>query len=157
MVFLKGSVDLGDHDHHSADVDALHALYGRLHSSCPVGRSESYGGYYLLAGYDDVRTAAGDWETFTWAGGTRLPKAPFRIAAIEFDPPEHRFWRNLYREVLNLATYRVRGEDRFACGVAGRRVRRARAGRARLRAGRAASPCRAIPFCAVGVAATCTR
>jgi len=100
------AIDWGDFDHHRTDVDELHARYSQLHGSCPVAHSSAHGGFYVLADPEQVRRAAGDWQTFSSAGGTRLPKAPFRIAAIEFDPPEHVFWRDLYLEVLNLATFR---------------------------------------------------
>ena len=101
-----GAVDLGAFDHHAADVEGLRRMYRDLHRGCPVAHSDAHSGFYVLVGHEDVRQAAKSWKAFSSAAGTRLPPAPFRIAAIEFDPPEHAFWRDLYREVLNLATYR---------------------------------------------------
>ena len=101
------ALELGRHDDHASSTREQHALYAELHSRpCPVAHSDAYGGYYMLVGHREVKQAAGSWQTFSSAGGTGLPKAPIRIAALEFDPPDHAFWRDIYREVLNLATYR---------------------------------------------------
>jgi cytochrome P450 len=99
--------EMGRFNHHESSVEAMWELYPRLHSGCPVAHSDALGGFYMLTGYDDVKGAASRWELFSSAGGMMLPKAPFRVAAIEFDPPEHDFWRSLYREVLRRSTYRA--------------------------------------------------
>ena len=54
-----------------------------------MAHSDAHGGYYMLVGYQEVKQSAGSWKTFSSAGGTNLPKAPIRIAALEFDPPDH--------------------------------------------------------------------
>lgn len=98
--------DIGEFNHHLGEVEQMWQLYSRLHAGCPVAHSTALGGFYLLAGYADVKAAAGSWQEFSSAGGMMLPKAPFRIAAIEFDPPEHDFWRGLYREVMRRSVYK---------------------------------------------------
>jgi cytochrome P450 len=103
-------IELGQFNHHESSVEAMWELYPQLHSSCPVAHSDALGGFYMLTGYDDVKDAASRWNDFSSAGGMMLPKAPFRIAAIEFDPPEHDFWRGLFREVLRPGTYRAFAE-----------------------------------------------
>lgn len=102
----KCPIDMGQFNHHESTVEDMWELYPQLHRGCPVAHSDALGGYYMLAGYEDVKNAAHRWEEFSSAGGMMLPKAPFRIAAIEFDPPEHDFWRSLYREVLKRSTYK---------------------------------------------------
>jgi len=99
-------MELGDFNHHQSSVEEMQSLYPRLHAGCPVAHSDALGGFYMLAGYDGVKKAATQWQTYSSAQGMMLPKAPFRIAAIEFDPPEHEFWRGLYREVMRRATYK---------------------------------------------------
>jgi cytochrome P450 len=95
------------YDHNEASLEDVHALYDAMHEAgCPVLHSDALGGFYLLASHPEVRTAAADWQTFSSAQGIALPKLARRAAAIEYDPPEHGFWRDLYKEVLNLATYR---------------------------------------------------
>jgi cytochrome P450 len=94
-------------DHNRVErVEDLWALYPRLHATCPVLHTEASGGYYMLSRHADVRGAAADWQTFSSAHGVARPPLPMRAAAIDYDPPEHGFWRDLFREVLNLATYR---------------------------------------------------
>jgi cytochrome P450 len=96
-----------DYNHNQASLEEVYALYDAMHDArCPVLHSEALGGFYVLASHPHVRTAAADWQTFSSAQGIALPKLARRAAAIEYDPPEHGFWRALYKEVLNLATYR---------------------------------------------------
>jgi cytochrome P450 len=96
-----------DYDHNKASLEDVHALYDAMHEAgCPVIHSDALGGFYMMASHPVIREAAADWRGFSSAGGVALPKLPRRPAAIAYDPPEHTFWRDLYREVLNLATYR---------------------------------------------------
>lgn len=58
---------------------------------CPVARSEVGEGYWVLTGYDDVRGAAQDWETFSSKSGylpNRPPDMQFYYPT-ECDPPFH--------------------------------------------------------------------
>lgn len=102
----KCPMEMGQFNHHESSVEEMWTLYPQLHSGCPVAHSDALGGFYMLAGYEDVKSAALRWEDFSSAGGMTLPKVPFRVAAIEFDPPQHDFWRSLYREVLKRSTYK---------------------------------------------------
>jgi cytochrome P450 len=96
-----------DYNHNEASLEDVHALYEAMHEAgCPVLHSDALGGFYMIASHPVIREAAADWRSFSSAGGVALPKLPRRPAAIAYDPPEHTFWRDLYREVLNLATYR---------------------------------------------------
>lgn len=104
-------MEMGQFNHHESTVEEMWKLYPQLHSGCAVAHSAALGSFYMLAGYDDVKDAASHWEDFSSAGGMMLPKAPFRVAAIEFDPPEHDFWRGLYREVLRRSTYQSFAES----------------------------------------------
>ncbi len=96
-----------DFNPQETDVESARGLYASMHGEgCPVIHSEELGGFYLTASHPQTRKAAADWQTYSSAAGVTLPKRPFKSAALEFDPPEHEFWRNLFKEVLNLATYR---------------------------------------------------
>lgn len=106
MLETRCPMEMGQFNHHESSIEEMWKLYSQLHSGCPVVHSDALGGFYMLAGYDDVKDAASRWGEFSSAGGIFLPKAPFRVAAIEFDPPEHDFWRGLYREVLRRSTYK---------------------------------------------------
>lgn len=83
---------LADYDHHDATLkgEALYDVYDEMRRNCPVNFSDSYGGFYTLTRYEDVRTVAQDHATFSSAHGILVPeldRPPFR--AVEFDPPEH--------------------------------------------------------------------
>jgi cytochrome P450 len=66
---------------------------------CPVGRSNRYGGVWLLAKYDDVMAAARDWETFSSADGSApVPLdtgGNVKLMPISTDPPFQREVRRL--------------------------------------------------------------
>lgn len=93
-------------DHYKATPAEMDRLYKDAHEQCPVVHSDEHGGFYFMTKYADVRQAAKDWRTFSSASGVFHPPMPFRIAAIEFDPPDHKWWRDLLVEVTNLANYR---------------------------------------------------
>jgi cytochrome P450 len=67
-----------------------------LHSRCPVARSNEGEGYWVINGYDDIRAAAGDWETFSSTSGF-MPNRPEGMPfwyPVECDPPFHDELRN---------------------------------------------------------------
>lgn len=50
--------------------------------------SDRHGGYWILSGYDDVRRALRDHETFSSASGHRIPHVDGMLTIpIDFDPP----------------------------------------------------------------------
>lgn len=73
--------------------------YKRLREGCPVARSESWGGFWALMGYQDVLRTAADWKTFTTTVQNVVPKVAFtgRRPPLHLDPPEH----TPYRRALN--------------------------------------------------------
>ena len=58
---------------------------------CPVGKSQLYGGVWLLAKYDDVISAARNWEAFSSAEGSApVPLSThdkIKLMPISTDPP----------------------------------------------------------------------
>lgn len=90
------------------DGEAVYAAYDEQRSRCPVAWNSSYGGHYMLTSYDDVKGAAGDWESFSSATGIILPQDPRpMVPPIEFDPPEHGFWRGVIQELLSRRTRQI--------------------------------------------------
>ncbi len=76
------------------------AAFAHLRDSCPLARSNQYGGFWLLTRYDDVRAAALNWRDFTSsvAGVTAIPVITPRtepMLPIEIDPPRHSHYRAL--------------------------------------------------------------
>lgn len=88
-------------DHHTREFAAdPWSVYADLRASCPVSWSESYGGFWVLADYDDVRHVALDDDTFSSEQSITVPAKPptARLSIpIEMDPP--RFLE--YRRILN--------------------------------------------------------
>ena len=80
---------------HSGDPTEIHA---QLRKKCPVAWSDRFGGFYALTRYEDVTKAALDYETFSNVKATipdaAGPDRPLR-APVEFDPPEHGYFRDL--------------------------------------------------------------
>jgi cytochrome P450 len=66
---------------------------------CPVGKSNLYGGVWLLSKYDDVMTAARDWQTYSSASGSApVPLntgGDIKLMPIATDPPLQRELRRL--------------------------------------------------------------
>jgi cytochrome P450 len=67
--------------------------------ACPIGRSELYGGLWILARYDDVLHAARDWQTYSSAeGSSPVPLetgGSVKLMPISTDPPIQRDLRKL--------------------------------------------------------------
>jgi len=95
-------------DPHQTTLEAIRGIYSELYGQgCPVLRSDAHGGFYALSSYSELRRTAGDWQTFSSAGGITLPRQPVRLAPIEYDPPEHTYWRDLMKEVMTVKAVRA--------------------------------------------------
>lgn len=96
-----------DFDHHAPDFPA-NETYRRLRQECPVGWSESYGGFWVLSRYQDIANVARKDAIFSsgrdeqgrggivipaWTTDTSIP--------IEMDPPEHMNYRRLMNQLFS--------------------------------------------------------
>lgn len=88
-------------DHHAPEfAEDPWSVYDDLRSRCPVAYSETYGGFWVLSKYDDVKEVALDDETFSSAQSVTVPPKPADARPsipIEVDPPLFRE----YRRILN--------------------------------------------------------
>jgi cytochrome P450 len=79
--------------------DDIHPALERLRARCPIAHSDAYGGYWILTRYDDVLTAAQNWETWSseYGGGVGIKPAGMTVKAIpvHIDPPLHREYKRL--------------------------------------------------------------
>ncbi|TYL55483.1 cytochrome P450 [Nocardioides sp. BGMRC 2183] len=93
-------------DHHDAhriefdntDPNLAPHLFETLRSiqrETPVAWTDAVGGYWALTKYDDITSAANDWETFTVEKGHNIPAPAMAVRSIpaELDPPVHTAWR----------------------------------------------------------------
>lgn len=79
-----------DFDHHSAQFRlAPYEAFERMRSSCPVQRSDHYGGFWSLVDYESVFAAARDDDLFSSFPSIGIPPATVSvpIPPIESDPP----------------------------------------------------------------------
>ncbi len=91
--------------HDRAFVADPFGAFERLRRECPVAHSSKHGGFWLLTRYDDVRSAALDWRSFTSSvvGVTAIPVITPRTQPqlpIEIDPPQHSRYRALVNPVF---------------------------------------------------------
>ena len=87
-------------DHHQTRIEEAYALFRSMHAGCPVAKSAAHGGFTLLAGYEDVKSAALDWQRYSSAGGVTLPRLGEEVPVLEKDPPEHTEWRRMLQKLL---------------------------------------------------------
>ncbi len=83
-----------------ASLNAEHdpaATYRGVRERGAVARSEAYGGFWALVGYETVKRAAADAARLCSGQGATIPGFGNTIPAIplEVDPPEHRDYRKL--------------------------------------------------------------
>lgn len=89
----------------SATPDEAIALFDEARSRCPVAHSDQLGGFDMLLRYDDVKSAATNWRTFSSSPSAVRPlKNLPRQLAIDWDPPEHTAWRALVKLAIDHTT-----------------------------------------------------
>lgn len=81
-------------------------LFDAARKTCPVPHSSQVGGYYLLLTDKDVRKAMLNSRTFASGPSASRPLADdpndqFRFPPLDFDGPEHTFWRHLFVNTVN--------------------------------------------------------
>jgi cytochrome P450 len=86
-------------DHHSRAFAAdPWPILADLRRRCPVAWSSTYGGFWVLTRYEDIRLVAGDDETFSSAETILIPpkkNASQKSIPIEMDPPEFLEYRRI--------------------------------------------------------------
>lgn len=92
--------DPAHYDNHRTTPEKLYGMLGNMHRTCPVAHSDAHGGFHLMAGYADVKSAFSNWQSMSSAGGVTLPRMREGIVVLENDPPEHADWRALFQRTL---------------------------------------------------------
>lgn len=92
----------------AADPDVFWAVVNGIRDHGPVRYSRHHGGFWVIAGYDEVLKANRDWEVFSSAQGAAIPHNPDipRLEPIEVDPPVHGDWRRLLNPLMSEANVR---------------------------------------------------
>lgn len=87
-----------EYDHHAPDItlENVHESWDNLRAQCPIGRSDAYGGMWVVTGYPEAHQIFHDAETFS---STPLIIPPFpqalKMVPVEIDPPDHFKYRTL--------------------------------------------------------------
>ncbi len=96
-----------DFDHHSEEFAAdPWSLLAGLRSECPVARTPSHGGFWVLTGYDEIRQVATDDETFSSAETLVIPpkkNVGQKSIPAEMDAPEFLAFRKVLHPMLSPA------------------------------------------------------
>ena len=96
-----------DFDHHSEEFVAdPWSLLARLRSECPVARTPSHGGFWVLTGYEEIRQVATDDETFSSAETLVIPpkkNVGQKSIPAEMDAPEFLAFRKVLHPMLSPA------------------------------------------------------
>jgi cytochrome P450 len=81
----------------------VHAMYRRLRTECPVAHSSTYGGFWALTAYADVRAAAVDDATFISSVRAVVPSDPrgLRRPPLNYDAPAHTPYRRALDRTLS--------------------------------------------------------
>ncbi|WP_433598301.1 cytochrome P450 [Nocardia sp. CA-135953] len=99
-------------DHHSPEYGTTaRDLHDELRSECPVGWSDAHGGFWVMSGYEAIKSALTDTARFSsaktkepdgsWSGGSTIPttqRAP--LLPLEMDPPLGVRYRSLVQPWL---------------------------------------------------------
>jgi cytochrome P450 len=83
--------------HHDDGLDVAFDVYRDLRQLCPVGRSERYGGFWFVVGYDDIHRIEQEPDTFAVSPGMLLPPMGHVRPGIpiDIDPPMHTKYRRI--------------------------------------------------------------
>ncbi|MGK9165218.1 cytochrome P450 [Inquilinus limosus] len=101
------------YDHHTPDcIRELHNMARQAHERCPVFRSDSHGGFYVVTRYDDIMEVACNPAIFSSRRGFEIPeaRAPMLIP-LHCDPPEVTEYRRLLHPYLTASAVEGLRED----------------------------------------------
>ena len=99
-------------DHHALNLnhDNVYQIYEHLRESCPVTKSENYGGFWVVSSYADIVTALMNPTTFCSSKGVHIPRqeGQMSVIPIDFDPPLHTQYRKIFTDALAPRQIRLR-------------------------------------------------
>lgn len=93
-------------DHHNPAFGyQREAIFDDLRQTCPVARTDAWGGFHILTRYEDIVRVAKDDKTFSSEAGITVPGLPPEQAMrlpILLDPPRAYFYRNILAKFFTL-------------------------------------------------------
>jgi cytochrome P450 len=96
-----------DHNDESLSADDFRRRHDIMRETCPVAHSNQHGGFEVVTRYEDVRSVMSSPQAYSSADGVFIPESGFpRVAAMEFDDPEHAMWRKIMEPPLTVRAVR---------------------------------------------------
>ena len=87
-----------DYDHHEPGItlENVHESWDTLRAQCPIGRSDAYGGMWVVTGFPEANEIFHKPEFFS-SSPLIIPPFPqaLRMVPVEVDPPDHARYRAL--------------------------------------------------------------
>lgn len=104
--------------HHGGDLDTIFSAYRELRATCPVGKSQRYGGFWFLTRYEDIWSAEQNPDVFSVAQGMLLPSLGNErpLIPLDIDPPALQHYRRMLLPAF--APARIARLEPFVHGVA---------------------------------------
>jgi cytochrome P450 len=99
-----GSTTSVHFDHHAPDFAAdPWPILADMRARCPVARSDAYGGFWVVTGYEEIKRVALDDASFSSAETILVPpkkNARQKSIPIEMDPPEFIEYRRIMQPLF---------------------------------------------------------
>lgn len=107
-----------DHMTAKPNGEAPYPVYRQLRAGCPVGRSEQYGGFWVVTGYPECYEILHNPELFSSRRIT-FPAFPqdAPMIPIELDPPDHSLYRSLLAPAFSPRRTREMWEEPIRAAV----------------------------------------
>src|SRR2546423_13125983 len=81
-----------EYDHHDPDItlENAHESWDTLRAQCPIGRSDAYGGMWVVTGFPEANEIFHKPEIFS-SSPLIIPPFPqaMKMVPVEIDPPDH--------------------------------------------------------------------
>jgi cytochrome P450 len=94
----SGVQKYSEYDHHDPGItlENVHDSWDTLRSQCPIGRSDAYGGMWVVTGFPEANEIFHKPEIFS-SSPLIIPPFPqaLRMVPVEIDPPDHNRYRTL--------------------------------------------------------------
>jgi cytochrome P450 len=94
-------------DHHTPEFgEHVNSIFRHMRGKCPIARSDTYGGFWVLTRYDDILQVARDDATFSLKAGmsipsNRKPGDPPSFIPGDLDPPHSTTYRRLLEPLVS--------------------------------------------------------
>ena len=114
MTLTKDDIKTNFNHNDLADVQDPYPFFDEARSKCPLGYTDSNGGYFFTLDYESTKRAYSDWQAFTSTQDNSIPDMGVRMIPVHYDPPLQTKYRRILRRYFseeNAEAYRSRIEE----------------------------------------------